>query len=292
MPPSPLSEQDVKRIYHQAQPVSRGDFKSSFDRVAHLVAVARQELTALINSKLAELAQHMADNNARINRRLAELKDGVTPDQNQIVKDVLAQIRQPKDGETPVVDHQKIAQMAASLIPVPQNGTNADVKEAVALTVPQVLAELDKRVPLLGDALRAGLEAYAKEFLSKSTINGGTSAIAIKQSGTLKVQSAATLNFTGAGAPTITHDQAGVTSLSFASGGGGGLTALTATETPNGSITIFTFSAASAQPTYLVVDNVWMKATSKAGTVNWTWNGGTKKATLAVPADDDIWGVV
>lgn len=74
--------------------------------------------------------------------------------------------------------------------------------------------------------------------------------------------------------------------------GGSGFTTLTATETPNGVITVYTFAGASAQPSYLVVDNVWMKATSKSGTVNWTWNNPTHKATLTIPATDDIWAVV
>lgn len=74
--------------------------------------------------------------------------------------------------------------------------------------------------------------------------------------------------------------------------GGSGFTALAATETPNGSLTVFTFAGASAQPSYLRVDNVWVKAVSASGTVNWTWNNGTKKATLAVAPQDDIEGIV
>ena len=74
--------------------------------------------------------------------------------------------------------------------------------------------------------------------------------------------------------------------------GGSGFTTLTATETPNGVLTVYTFSGASAQPSYLVVDNLWMKATSKSGTVNWTWNNATHKATLTIPATDDVWAVV
>jgi hypothetical protein len=73
---------------------------------------------------------------------------------------------------------------------------------------------------------------------------------------------------------------------------GGGFTTIAATETPNGSTTVFTFSTAAAQPSYIVSDNVWLKPTSKAGTTNWTWNAGTKKATLTIPPTDDIWGVV
>lgn len=75
---------------------------------------------------------------------------------------------------------------------------------------------------------------------------------------------------------------------------GAGFTALDPTETPDGSRTVFTFAAALAQPSYIIIDNVWMKAVTKAGTTNWTWNAGLKQATLisATPPIDDIEGVV
>lgn len=75
-------------------------------------------------------------------------------------------------------------------------------------------------------------------------------------------------------------------------GGGGGLTALSSTEVPDESTTVFTFPLAPAQPSYLIVDNVWMRATTKSGTVNWTWNAGAKQATLSVPPMDEILGIV
>lgn len=78
----------------------------------------------------------------------------------------------------------------------------------------------------------------------------------------------------------------------IASSGGSGFTTLDATETPNGILTVFTFSSASAQPTYVISDNVWLRAVSEVGTVNWTWSAGLKQATLAVPSLDDIWAVV
>lgn len=89
---------------------------------------------------------------------------------------------------------------------------------------------------------------------------------------------------------TITANADGSQTIS-SSGGGSGFTALVATETPNGALTVFTFAAAAVQPSYIVSDNVWMKAVTKSGTVNWTWNGGLKRATLSVPPQDDIWGV-
>lgn len=83
-----------------------------------------------------------------------------------------------------------------------------------------------------------------------------------------------------------------VTGRLLISGTGLGIVELSSTEVPNGSITVFTFSSASAQPSYIVSDNVWMKATTKSGTVNWTWNGGLKQATLSVPPSDEIYAIV
>lgn len=73
---------------------------------------------------------------------------------------------------------------------------------------------------------------------------------------------------------------------------GGGFTQLAATETPNGVLTVFTFASATTQPSFVLSDNVWYKATTKAGTVNWTWNAGAKQATLTIPPTDDIGAVV
>lgn len=81
----------------------------------------------------------------------------------------------------------------------------------------------------------------------------------------------------------------GVKTISASSSG---FTTLTATETPDGSATVFTFAAAAAQPSYLVVDNVWLRPTTAKGTVNWTWNAGLKQATLTSPAADEIFGIV
>lgn len=85
----------------------------------------------------------------------------------------------------------------------------------------------------------------------------------------------------------------GLHTLTFSSSGGsGGITTLAATETPNGNLTTFTFADASAQPSFLVVDNVWMKATTATGSTNWTWDSGAKQATLSIPASDDIWALI
>lgn len=71
--------------------------------------------------------------------------------------------------------------------------------------------------------------------------------------------------------------------------GGGGFTILLPTETPDGNQTVFTFSAATSQPTFIVSDNAMMRATGKrAAAINWTWNNATKQATMTIPPSDDI----
>ena len=74
-------------------------------------------------------------------------------------------------------------------------------------------------------------------------------------------------------------------------GGGGGFTTLQPTETPNGVLTVFTFSTATGQPTFIVSDNAMMQAVTKSGTVNWTWNNGALQATMTIPPQDDIEGI-
>lgn len=120
-----------------------------------------------------------------------------------------------KDGKTPI---------AGIDFPIPQNGLpgkDADVKETVQLTLQEVIAEIDKRVPLLGDALKTGLENYIKETIAKQPYSmGGGAVVSIQQSGVLKVNQAANLNFKGTGAPTVTIGANGVTNLDFPGTGG------------------------------------------------------------------------
>lgn len=73
---------------------------------------------------------------------------------------------------------------------------------------------------------------------------------------------------------------------------GGGFTSLFATETPNGVLTVFTFSTATVQPSFILSDNVMMRATTKSGTINWTWNAGLQQATLTIPPSDDILAII
>lgn len=72
---------------------------------------------------------------------------------------------------------------------------------------------------------------------------------------------------------------------------GGGFTILLPTETPNGTLAVFTFPSATAKPSYLVVDYAQKPATAKNGSVNWTWNNSTKQATLSTPPQEDLYAI-
>lgn len=67
-----------------------------------------------------------------------------------------------------------------------------------------------------------------------------------------------------------------------------GIIQLDADETPDGVVTVFTFSTAIAEPAFVVVDGLMLRATSASGTVNWTWDGGLLQATMTVPPQDDV----
>ena len=173
-----------------------------------------------------------------------------------------------------------------------EDGKDAD--EQAIITA--VLAKIPTVVPDSYDdaELQSRIDAHAEEIKKLKESGGknipgwGAHPIQIfNSSGTVIDTVARNIKF-GANL-TTTRSSDGV--ITVTASGGSGFTALAATETPNGSRTTFTFAGASAQPSYLVVDNVWLKAISAAGNTNWSWNNGTKVATVTIPPNDDVWGV-
>lgn len=79
-------------------------------------------------------------------------------------------------------------------------------------------------------------------------------------------------------------DDAGV--IRDLSAAAAGFTELVATGSCNSANAIFTFTQV---PSYIVSDGVWMKATGKSGSVNWTNAGLT--ITMVNPPSQDIFGV-
>lgn len=196
-------------------------------------------------------------------------KDGASVD--EVATKVLAKIKQPKDGKDAVIDYDAIVQMVLDQIPMPQNGKDAEVdEEALTERVFNTLSKGKKKISTKHIDGWQDANEVVRRFIANGSIRGG---------GDIVMQ--------GTGVTITNVDGKKVISAT----GGAGFTPLDPTETPNGSLTVFTFAAATAQPSYIISDSVWMKATTKSGTINWTWNAGTKQATMTVPPQDDVEGI-
>lgn len=233
-------------------------------------------------NKLDEV-QGKLDNYIKV---FGQILEGKVEDVNATLQEVLKKepvvgvhFKQPENGKSPMIDETRIAKMAANFIVVPKPKDGTPGKDAVIdhdEIVNKVVDVLTKKKKLsikhLGD-FTDGLEQTMRPIRSMMAgFRGGGDVV------------------TAGSNITITTDSNGKKVITGAAGSG--FTELSATEIPDSSITVFTFALASAQPSYIVSDNVWQKATSKAGTVNWTWNAGTKKATMTIAPQDDIYAIV
>lgn len=68
----------------------------------------------------------------------------------------------------------------------------------------------------------------------------------------------------------------------------GGFTELAATGTVNGLNKAFTFTK---QPSYIVSDGAWYKMDDSNGNIQWSWNAGSKTATIIIPPTTSIFGI-
>lgn len=174
--------------------------------------------------------------------------------------------RPGRDGVSPEIDYERIIKGVTSYIPKPKDGK--DGKDGSAPTAEEIIGMLFSPDRLeLQKLVEMRLDPHVQN-LRRLVMRGGGDTVAA-----------------GTGV-TITQSN-GVKTISAS-----GVSTLTSTETPNGSRTAFTFASATAQPSYIVADNVWYRATTKSGTVNWTWNSGTKQATLTIPPTDEIFAIV
>lgn len=156
MPPVETRSNKLRSFIQQAnESLTRTEFKASFARVVSVVKLAQQQLEQRISHLLEQAHQ---DLEARIDRRLALLKDGAQGPRGEKGDTIIGPIG-PKGDK----GDQGVPGIAGT------PGKDADVKDAVRRVLPQVLAEIDKRVPLLGDALRFGLEAHVKDTLHEWT---------------------------------------------------------------------------------------------------------------------------
>lgn len=236
--------------------------------------------------KMTELDAHVA----QIHKAVTTIYKGEpgTPapivDEKALENRVLSRIRPAEDGKTPVVDHEAIAQKAAKIaigkikIPKPDPAKpvkNVDPKDVAAFVIETIKKDkplkMEHIADLLGEIASYRSQLAGKHYGENTQIRGGGDVV------------------TAGSNVTITTDANGKKVIS--SSGGSGFTVLAATETPDGSRTTFTFALAAAQPTFLVLDGMQKPATSKAGATLWTWNNGTKVATVIIPPNDDIYGI-
>ena len=227
------------------------------------VADTQQEIRNSIVGQLEAVQAKLDSVDARVDSKLASVKDGEDGD----------------DGEdAPPVDESKIVAEVLALIPPDVDETPVETRDKL---------EALKGDERLDASAIKGLPEATKQ-IAQQTPGWGAHPLSLYSSTGAVIDSVTRhIKFTGA---TLSRSPDGVVTVAVT--GGSGFTTLAATETPNGSTTVFTFSSASAQPSYIVADNVWLRATSAASTVNWTWNSGTKQATLTIPPNDDIYAIV
>ena len=110
----------------------------------------------------------------------------------------------------------------------------------------------------------------------------------VKANNVLVANNVTTLNL-GTNLTTVVNSDGSVT---INASGGGGFTTLTPTQVPNGTITVFTFPTASAQPSLINRDGTLTPAVAQSGAVYWTWSAGLKQATMSLPPSDILLAVV
>lgn len=194
-------------------------------------------------------------------------KDAPPVDEAVLAKRILAQIRPPKDGETPVIDHDLIAQKAAKLVKLPKikngdPGKDADPAKVVDLVIAKIQEEKLLTMDHI-DGLTTEISSYRNQLAGKhygetTMVRGGGDTVAAGSNVTIAV----------------------VNGVKTISASGGSLTELAATGTINSSNTTFTFTS---KPTYIFIDGVKYRENE-----GWTWSVLT--ATVTKAPDYSIWG--
>lgn len=260
-----------------------------------LQQIAREILSGHIETLQAEIQQHGS-----------ELKAKMSADAEVAFKDFLQKNWEHMRGEpgtpgvVPTIDIKAIAAQAATLVPTPKIDHAEIAKKAATLVEIKDIDEdalAQKAAALLPVNTPMSLEDMLAKIheagISMETVKGLPKLLRdiqrIKREGGGTMMHGGGMTLVAGSNVTLTRNINGTYTVAASSSGS---TPLVATETPNGVLTVFTFTTATAKPSYIFSDNVRLAATSKAGTVNWTWNNGTKKATMTIPPNDDIEGIV
>lgn len=266
--------------------MNRADFQQAFSNVVALVTKINKEMIKRQDDSFVEITK-------KFKELEKEVKSTTSADFSSLKSDLLSQVNtalkeqangmkfiydkvnaledgEPgDDGHTPT--KEELIALITPLIPKLVAPQEVDIDSVVK----QVLEKVQEQIPKVSLGSRVGWGAHPLRILNSS--------------GTAIEKVARHIKF-GTNL-TATRSADGVVTVN-ATGGSGGFTVLVATEIPNGNRTVFTFATAAAQPSYLRIDNVWVKAVSSSGKVNWTWASGPLQATLSVPPSDDIEAVV
>lgn len=221
-----------------------------FRRNQNSPTLTRFEFTALSNNLMRLLSQALLNLNAKIDARLALIKDG-EPGPKGDKGDAIVGPPGPK-GEpgrsiqgppgpqgnpgTPADEAAITERVTAALLPTITEKVEADLP-ALGPAVRDALELLPEAEKLKASAI-AGFEPYTVELMKKHWKGGGGAAVSVMQSNVMKMQTAAALNFKGAGAPTVSVGLNGVTDITFPAAGVG--TVYTETLTDSGDHQNFT----------------------------------------------------
>lgn len=216
---------------------------------------------------------------------------GETPTDAKLIALIRPLIPQVKDGHTHT-DAELIA-LIRPLIPQVTDGktpTKAELRKIIIPLIPDALAPIQPTVQELEALIKPLVPTIDHEVIAAGVLTQLINGKYIKPEHIEGV------------AETIKSVQTLITFLKvggFRGGGSstGGFVTLLATQVPNGSISVFTFATATAQPKFLVIDYAQKPAVAANGLVNWTWNNGTKQATLNTvgnqcpPPNEDIYAI-
>lgn len=189
---------------------------------------------------------------ARLDEKMATVKDGDSPDPVKIVKDVLSKI------------------------------TVRDGKNGSPDTPDQIISKVNESKLLIKKERIEGLVDLMRNVMVSAFASVPVTTTNFFKSGAL-VGRAKNINIIPGSNVTATMSQSGDRmdiTLASSGGGVGGFTTLTATGAVDGSNTSFDFTS---KPTYIVSDHAWYQENT-----GWTWSGST--ATMTIPPNDDIWG--
>lgn len=197
-------------------------------------------------------------------------KDGLNAkeiDPQVIIKGVLALMPPPKEVKAPVVDHKKIATMAAKMIviPTPKDPIVPSIEDITQNVIEWFKKNLTvEHIPGLKNEIASYRNQLAGKVYGKDTLIRG---------GGDRVKAGSNI--------TVTDNSDGTRTIAAQAG----FTLLSPTGTVDGSNATFVFTRA---PSIIVVDGGRsMQKTSSDGTVNWT---GTLTVVLTIAPNFDIYG--